>query len=228
MTTIPEADPLVASLVEQLQSMRRAERDIFGALDAVVRDRPMRPGDWSPKDHQAHLTAWKGRQVNRIRATRLGDPYPTDDRETDEINAELRTTRVDWAWPEIVREADVATPHLSTSTRSSSSGHPCPMPIEGSASTTSPVPTRWRAAWTALGRCSASRSACGRTSPSSRSKTPTSLPCAPSCPRSSADGTPLLLADVGPSQYPDRGRPCGQHPGDAQRNRQRRRHSGPH
>ncbi len=114
MTTNPEPDPLVASLVGQLQSMRDAERDIFGALDPAVRDRPMRPGDWSPKDHQAHLTAWKARQVNRIRAARLAEPFPTDDRENDEINAELQVARAEWPWPEIVREADEATERLKT------------------------------------------------------------------------------------------------------------------
>lgn len=117
MTTNSQADPLVASLVGQLQSMRDAERQIFGALDPVVRDRPMRPGDWSPKDHEAHLTAWKARQVNRIRAARLGEPFPTDDRETDAINAELQAARADWRWPEIVREADEATEALEAEIR---------------------------------------------------------------------------------------------------------------
>ena len=57
-------DPLIAALVDQLQAMRQAERDIFGGLDPQVRDRPLRPNDWSPKDHQAHLTAWKGSRLN--------------------------------------------------------------------------------------------------------------------------------------------------------------------
>ena len=48
--------------------MRQAERDVFGALDPAVRDRPMRIGDWSPKDVQAHLTAWKRLQTDRMRA----------------------------------------------------------------------------------------------------------------------------------------------------------------
>jgi hypothetical protein len=121
MTANSQADPLVESLVEQLRAMRAAERDIFGGLDPAVRDRPMRPGDWSPKDHQAHLTAWKRRQVSRIRATRLGEPYPTDDRETDEINAELQAMRADWPWSEVVREADEATDGLESEIRAAGS-----------------------------------------------------------------------------------------------------------
>ncbi len=64
---------LTATLVALLRSMRDAERDVFGGLDPDVRDRPMREGDWSPKDHQAHLTAWKARQANRYADARRGE-----------------------------------------------------------------------------------------------------------------------------------------------------------
>jgi len=115
MTRTPLAtEPLSASLVAQLRAMRDAERDLFGALDPGVRDRPMRPGDWSPKDHQAHLTAWKSRQADRIAAVRGGQQFPTDDRETDEINAELQTLRADWEWDAIVAEADDVSRRLET------------------------------------------------------------------------------------------------------------------
>ena len=71
MSDSPTAEqPLAEALVEQLGAMRDAERRLFGALDSPVRDRPIRPGDWSPKDHQAHLTAWKGRQAERVRSVR--------------------------------------------------------------------------------------------------------------------------------------------------------------
>jgi hypothetical protein len=49
-------DPLLASVIAHLRATRQAEREIFGSLDPEARDRPIRPGDWSPKDHQAHLT----------------------------------------------------------------------------------------------------------------------------------------------------------------------------
>jgi len=87
MSTISDDDPIVASLVEQLRSMRVAERDVFGALDPTARDRPIRPGDWSPKDHQAHLTAWKRIQTERMRAAARGETVAADTRETDELNA---------------------------------------------------------------------------------------------------------------------------------------------
>jgi hypothetical protein len=120
MTTMGD-DPLVAGLLEQLQAMRAAERDIFGSLDPEVRDRPIRPHDWSPKDHQAHLTAWKGIQAERIRANRKGEDPPFIGRETDEINAELQATRADRAWPEIVAEADEVSAELEAEIRAAGS-----------------------------------------------------------------------------------------------------------
>ena len=112
MTKSATADPLVEALAAQLRATRDAERDLFNALDPEVRDRPMRPGDWSPKDHQAHLTAWRAIQANRIHAARLGEPIPTDVREDDEINAELQATRADWSWDATAAEADEVSERL--------------------------------------------------------------------------------------------------------------------
>ncbi|HEX2140980.1 MAG TPA: hypothetical protein VHK28_01725, partial [Candidatus Limnocylindria bacterium] len=78
------------------------------------RDDPIRPGDWSPKDHQAHLTAWKARQARRFDSAREGIEVPaiTEGDETDAINAELHATRADWTWEAIAREADEVSERL--------------------------------------------------------------------------------------------------------------------
>ena len=117
MNDSPTHDPVVEQLLAQLRATRRAERDIFGGLDPAVRDRPMREGDWSPKDHQAHLTAWKARQADRLEAARLGREPQTDDREDDEINAELQATRAEWDWESIAAEADELSARLETELR---------------------------------------------------------------------------------------------------------------
>jgi hypothetical protein len=129
MTNHPHDDPLVVALVEQLRAMRAAERDVFGALDPAIRDRPLRPGDWSPKDHQAHLTAWKAIQTDRIRAASRGETLATDTRETDERNAELQAKRADWAWDDIVREADEVSRQLEAEIESA--GSPLLVETEG-------------------------------------------------------------------------------------------------
>jgi hypothetical protein len=106
-------------LVDMLRAMRRAERDVFGALDPLVRDTPLRPGDWSPKDHQAHLTAWKARQARRFAAARQGVEIPAvgDGGETDELNAELQASRADWTWDALVAEAEQVSERLESEIR---------------------------------------------------------------------------------------------------------------
>ena len=116
-----EDDPLITVLLEQLQVMRAAERDIFGSLEPEIRDRPIRPNDWSPKDHQAHLTAWKGIQAERIRASTRGEDPPFVGTETDEINPGLQATRADWSWPDVVAEADEVTEQLQEEIRAAGS-----------------------------------------------------------------------------------------------------------
>ena len=99
---------LPEALAKTIETTRTAERDLFGGLDEAVLERPIRVGDWNPKDFQAHLTAWKSRQADRYAAVREGRelPPPMEDQEEDALNAELRATRIDWDWAAIVDEAD--------------------------------------------------------------------------------------------------------------------------
>ena len=103
---------VVDGLAELLRLTRRAEIDVIGGLDPAVRDAPIRPDDWSPKDVQAHLTAWKARQANRFSAAREGRQDPTPGGEEDAINAELHAARADWTWDAIVQEADEVSERL--------------------------------------------------------------------------------------------------------------------
>ena len=95
---------LTDALATTIQVTRSAERDLFGGLDENARERPIRAGDWNPKDFQA----------DRFEAVREGRelPPPMDDHEEDAINAELRATRIDWGWAAIVEEADAVTDRL--------------------------------------------------------------------------------------------------------------------
>jgi hypothetical protein len=112
-------------MAEILRATRQAERDLFGSLDAAVRDAPLRHGDWSPKDHQAHLTAWKARQADRLAAVRAGEELPPSipDSETDAVNAELHATRAEWTWDAIEREADAVTSRLADELLATDSDH---------------------------------------------------------------------------------------------------------
>ena len=104
---------LTGTLVALLTSMRQAERDVFGELDPEVRDRPMRDGDWSPKDHQAHLTAWKARQANRYADARRGvESTELSEDSIQAINTEQQAARADWDWDAISQEADEVSENL--------------------------------------------------------------------------------------------------------------------
>ena len=102
------------ALARTVETARRAERDLFGTLDATARERLIRLDDWTPKDFQAHLTAWKGRQADRFAAVREGRELPTSmaDEEEDALNARLRATRIDFDWAAIAHEADDVTDRL--------------------------------------------------------------------------------------------------------------------
>ena len=102
------------ALAATIETARAAERDLFAALDPGVIERPIREGDWNPKDFQAHLTAWRGRHAQRLARIREGrEPLARlEGQEEDEINAELRAERVDWAWQAIAAEADAVAEQL--------------------------------------------------------------------------------------------------------------------
>lgn len=109
-----DPDSLLEDLAATVLATRRAERDLLGALDEALLHRPIREGDWTPKDVQAHLTAWKARQADRYALVREGReiPAPMAAEEEDALNEELRAARADWTWPEIVDEADLVTERL--------------------------------------------------------------------------------------------------------------------
>lgn len=106
---------LQLDLVAMLRASRAAECDLFAALDADTRDRPGTIGEWSAKDVQAHLAAWRGIEARRLEAAVGGDaraigldrdPAPGDP--TDAANAVLHDARAGWSWQEVDAEANAS------------------------------------------------------------------------------------------------------------------------
>jgi len=114
-------EALTGALADTIETARSAERDLFGGLESAILERPIREGDWNPKDFQAHLTAWKARQADRLGAVREGRTVAPgmDDPEEDALNAELRAARIDWDWVAVVQEADAVTDRLIQELRQS-------------------------------------------------------------------------------------------------------------
>jgi hypothetical protein len=114
-------DSLTDALALTIEIARNAERDLFGGLDTTILERPIREGDWNPKDFQAHVTAWKARQADRFASMREGRelPPPIEDPEEDALNAELRAARIEWDWAAIAEEADAVADRLMRELRRS-------------------------------------------------------------------------------------------------------------
>jgi hypothetical protein len=107
-------DTLTDDLAATVEATRLAERDLFGSLDPATRQRPIREGDWTPQDFQAHLTAWKSRQADRYAAVREGRALaaPMASEEEDALNEELRAARAAWDWEALVEEGDTVVERL--------------------------------------------------------------------------------------------------------------------
>jgi hypothetical protein len=111
--TEPMTQPstLRAGLIDSIRAARAAERDVLAGLDPAMRDAPAPDGGWGPKDTQAHLSAWRGRMAERLRALREGADEPTEV-ETDEMNAILHAERAAWSWEQIAADADATADDL--------------------------------------------------------------------------------------------------------------------
>jgi len=97
------ADDLIATLT----AARGIERDLIGGLPPQTRDVPGPDGGWSPKDVQAHLTAWKARQTERLAAARRGEVVASlPEEEIDRVNAGQYEARAGWSWSDVADEAD--------------------------------------------------------------------------------------------------------------------------
>ncbi len=119
-TSVSPAD-LRAGLIDGLLAGRAVERDILAALDPAERDAPAPDGGWSAKDVQAHLSAWRRHQADRLTGLREGRSRPDiPGSETDATNATIHAERADWAWEQVLADADAATDLLIAELRAAS------------------------------------------------------------------------------------------------------------
>jgi hypothetical protein len=106
MTDSHEHVLLRTGLIEGLRASRATEIEIFDAFEPSVRDVPHAEGEWSPKDHLAHLSAWRQHMADVLAARREGREFPRDPRTIDEINAVLVAERAEWDWERVNAEAE--------------------------------------------------------------------------------------------------------------------------
>ena len=101
------------ALVDTLRVARDTERTVFDAFAAVDRDLPPAAGEWSPKDIQAHLAAWRGHMVERLVAIREGRSEPEGGGETDATNAVIHAERAGWSWDRVRADAEASAETLA-------------------------------------------------------------------------------------------------------------------
>ena len=108
-TAATDPATLRTGLIDGLLASRAAEREIFDALEPAGRDAPGAEGDWSAKDVQAHLSAWRQWMVDVLTAEREGRPDPrVADEQVDDINARLHHERADWTWETVRADAEAS------------------------------------------------------------------------------------------------------------------------
>jgi hypothetical protein len=100
------------ALVDTLRAARATERTVFEAFDATDRDTPPADGEWSVKDIQAHLGAWRRHMTERLAAIREGRPEPEGGGETDATNAVIHAERADWPWDRVAQDAEASATDL--------------------------------------------------------------------------------------------------------------------
>ena len=100
------------ALVDTLRAARATERTVFDALDAADRDTPPADGEWSAKDIQAHLGAWRRHMTERLAAIREGRPEAESGGETDATNAVIHAERADWPWDRVAQDAEASATDL--------------------------------------------------------------------------------------------------------------------
>jgi tetratricopeptide (TPR) repeat protein len=99
-------------ILELVRLTRAAEQELVADLSAEERAATGTPEQWSAKDMIAHVTAWRLRQAERLRAALEGvepPPLGTDDEE----NAEIFATYSERSWREVEDDAERSVAELA-------------------------------------------------------------------------------------------------------------------
>jgi hypothetical protein len=110
-TSTPAAQtPLQQDLVDLLEAVRRAERDLFAALDEGSHPQPVIE-DLTAGDVRAHLAAWREIEARRLLGTVTdADPRPGDP--LDESNARIQAERAGWSAEQAAAAAEASIDEL--------------------------------------------------------------------------------------------------------------------
>jgi hypothetical protein len=115
--------PLQQDLVALLEAVRRAEHDLFAALDDGSHREPVIE-NLTGGDIRAHLAAWRGVEARRLLGTVTDDdPRPGDD--VDEANARIQAQRGGWSAEQAGASAEASIDGLIAAIRASTNDALC-------------------------------------------------------------------------------------------------------
>ena len=96
--------PLILNLLRQAQEGQNAFFAELSPEDLAAHGEPV---FWSAKDHVAHMTFWRRRLIDRLRAIVQGEPQPQS-QDFSLLNPLIFAEQRDRSWPEILAESDQA------------------------------------------------------------------------------------------------------------------------
>ncbi len=117
-TLPPEGlSPLQRDLVDLLEAVRRAERDLFDQLGEASSAEPVIEG-LTARDVRTHLAAWREVETRRLlNSVTDEDPRPGDP--VDESNARIQAERADWGAERVAAAAEASIDGLEAAIRAS-------------------------------------------------------------------------------------------------------------
>lgn len=115
--------PLQQDLIDLLEAVRRADHDLFAALDESSHGEPAIEG-LTASDVRAHLAAWREVEARRLLGTATDDdPRPGDP--VDEANARIQAERGGWSAQQAAAAADASIDGLIAAIRASTTDLLC-------------------------------------------------------------------------------------------------------
>ncbi|HEX6129930.1 MAG TPA: hypothetical protein VF071_12990 [Candidatus Limnocylindria bacterium] len=115
--------PLQQDLIDLLEAVRHAERDLFAALDESSHGEPVIEG-LTARDVRAHMAAWREVEARRLLGTATDDdPRPGDP--VDDANARIQADRGGWTAEQAAAAAAASIDGLIGAIRASSNDALC-------------------------------------------------------------------------------------------------------
>lgn len=120
---MPSSEPTLSDVLAVIAAERAEWNDLVNAVGPDRMQEPGAMGQWTFKDLAAHLTGWRQRSINRLRAAARGEgeplpPWPADLEDDDAINDWIQEHATNRSVEDILAEADTSFADLAAAVES--------------------------------------------------------------------------------------------------------------